>query len=129
MIAVPTAVCNRRLATVPNGSYNLSFDLGGLSGSNANYSITASAGNASQTFTYNPFLGGSNYGSFNMDFTATGDSAVISLIGAASGSGNYIALDNVSVTSVASATPAPSALLTALLGVVPGVMLLRRRRK
>ena len=32
-------------------------------------------------------------------------------------------------TSGASATPAPSALVTTLIGIVPGVMLLRRRRK
>ncbi len=41
--------------------------------------------------------------------------------------GRILTLDNV-IRETASATPAPSALLTALIGIIPGVMLLRRRK-
>lgn len=42
---------------------------------------------------------------------------------------NGITIDNVRLTKRSSSVPAPGSLFTVLIGVVPGVLLLRRRRK
>jgi hypothetical protein len=89
------------IATTVGDSYDLTFDLGVYQGSEI-YSgpieVSATAGAASQDFTYNPPGQGNQWGGFSLAFTATSTSTAISLQGIEGD--EYIGLDNVAVNSV-----------------------------
>jgi hypothetical protein len=121
--AAPYGGVTQTIATTPGTAYALGFDLVTYE-SDARYrgpiSVTATAGNTSQTFTFVPLTGstGPQSGHFILPFIATGASTVITLQGT---SGNQlIGLDNVTV-------PEPTAL--GLMAVVGGCLTLRRRAR
>jgi len=103
--------------TVKNGSYTVTFDLGGGNG----VSIAASAGSSSQTFTGASLSGATSWEQQSLSFVANGPSTLLSLVGTNS-VGNYIGLDHVQLTfnGVVATTPLPGSVLmfgTALLGL------------
>jgi hypothetical protein len=104
------------IATTSGQSYILGFDLGGnlIYGSSAE--LLASAGSTSSSFTFTPADNVQEWKHFELQFTATSSSTLVSLLGTGNG-GNYIGLDNVSVNSV-SATPEPTSIVLAALGVL-----------
>lgn len=113
--AVPYGGVTQTVTTVPGTAYRLSYDLG-VRQDDARFagpiSVTAMAGPASATPTYNPAGSGVQWGTFTLDFTATAATTNVSFQGI---SGNqYIGLDNVQLSPV----PEPSALLLAGAGVL-----------
>ena len=101
----PYAGVSQTIATVAGASYQLTFELGSASQYGLPASVTASADSTSQTFTST--LGGTNNWQLEtLNFTATGTTTTISLVGAAGD--RYIGVDDVRVT--AAGTPAPLSL-------------------
>ena len=132
----PYGGVTQSIATTNGTSYHLSFALG-TNQNNSNYAgpvgATASAGGTSQSFTFTPAAGsvGNQWGTFGFDFTATGASTPITLTGVLSTGGQYIGLDNISVTPNA---PVPEASTTVSLGLLlalgmGGLVVAARRKK
>lgn len=131
----PYGGVDQSIVTISGDTYALTFDLGGSPRDGGTYSIDASAGSTSQTFNYTPTPGTAvnNWVSETLDFTATGSSTLISLLGTQSGGvEEYIGLDNADVEFVSgpSATPLPATLplFAGGLGVI-GLVTRRRKRK
>ncbi len=118
--AAPYGGVTQSIATTSGASYHLSFSLG-ADQTNPAYigpvGASASAGGTSQTFTFTPPVGsaGNQWGTFGLDFIATGSTTPITIIGTQSTGGQFIGLDNVSVTPNA---PVPEASTTVSLGLL-----------
>jgi hypothetical protein len=115
------------IATTPGATYLLQFDLGSSNLYGLPDSITASAGNASQTFTSTLNVG-NGWETESLSFTALGSSTVVNLTGNAGF--EYIGLDNVSVTLTSSPVPEPGSLTVIGLGLasIVGFGWARRRK-
>lgn len=115
------------ITTTPGSVYHLSFDLGSSSIWGLPSAIEASAASASELFT-STLTGSNNWQTASLNFTATGVTTTISLIGAVGY--NYIGLDNVSVTLGSGPPPSvsePGSLVLLGTGLL-GVGLICRRR-
>jgi MYXO-CTERM domain-containing protein len=126
-LGFPFAGVTQSITTQVGATYTLSFDLGGSTRWGLPDSITASAGNASQTFT-TPSTGTLNdWYHETLQFTATSSTTLITLQG--NSGGHYVGLDNVSV-ELGSPAPIPEpqtwALMAAGLAALAGLG--RRRR-
>lgn len=133
--AAPYGGVTQTITTTSGVSYHLSFALG-ADQSNGSYSgpvgVTATAGNAMQTFTFDPAtsepnLTGNLWQTEGLDFTANSASTAITLIGAQGK--QYIGLDSVSVTP----NPVPEASTTVSFGLLlmlglGGVMVAKKRK-
>lgn len=93
----PFGGVSQQIATTPGQTYVLTFALGSYTDrwGGPPVSITASAGDASQTFTDNDRTQQSTWTTEQMLFTATASSTLVTLTGAAGF--NYIGLDSVFV--------------------------------
>ena len=133
--SVPYGGVTQDIATTTGASYHLSFSLGADQSSDiyaGPVSAAASAGGGSQVFTFTPPPGsaGNQWGTFGLDFIATGSTTPITIIGTQSTGGQFIGLDNVSVTPNA---PVPEASTTISLGLLlmlglGGVTVAKKRR-
>ena len=132
----PYGGVTQSLATTNGASYHLSFSLG-ADQSNSSYAgpvgATASAGATSQSFTFTPGVdsAGNQWATFGFDFTATGTSTPVTITGILSTGGQYIGLDNVSVTPN---SPVPEVSMTVSLGLLlalglGGVVLTARKKR
>ncbi|MCZ2073466.1 MAG: DUF642 domain-containing protein [Bryobacterales bacterium] len=120
----PFGGVSQTITTVAGQQYMLSFYLGTYTArwGGPPVSISAAAGNASQTFTVSTTSIASTWTPFSMLFTATSPNTAVSLTGSAGL--RYIGLDNVSVESVGgSPIPEPGTYLM----VAGGLMLLAAR--
>ena len=132
----PYGGVTQTIATSNGTSYHLSFSLGSYQGNSiygGQVGAMASAGGASQNFTFTPAAGsmGNQWGTFGFDFTATGSSTPITITGTSTQGGQYIGLDNVSVTPNA---PVPESSTTVSLGLLlalgmGGMVAAKKRRK
>ena len=118
--SVPYGGITQNIATITGTSYHLSFALGADQSSSiysGPVSAAASAGGASQAFTFTPALGstGNQWGTFGLDFIAAGTSTPITFIGTLSTGGQFIGLDNVAVTQN---SPVPEASTTISFGLL-----------
>jgi hypothetical protein len=114
------------ITTVKGANYVLSFDLGGATQWGGTDTITACAGATCQLDSITAST--NQWDPETLDFTATGGSALISLIGY-DGSA-YIGLDNVSVTGSTIGTAVPEPVTHSLFGTGhAGAFALRRRKK
>lgn len=123
----PFSGVTQTIATNPGIAYQLSFDLGSSSRWGLPSAIQASAGSASKLFT-STLTGSDNWETETLNFTATGSTTVISLIGAVGQ--NDIGLDNVSVqlgNSPPPLVPEPASLVLLGFGAA-GIVLARRMR-
>lgn len=129
--AAPFGGVAQSISTVVGAQYALSFDLG--SGANSAAAIEAIAGTGDQTFTstIEPTVG---WQTETLDFTATGTSTLISLLGITASNGIYIGLDNVRLECTSAcgvaAVPEPSTwtmMLTGF-GAIGASIAWRRRR-
>lgn len=124
---------SQTIATTAGASYTLSFDLG-VDQADTRYNgpigVRASAGSATQDFVGVTSAGaGSQWTGLTLGFTATSSSTVISILGlqahgaaGATGGGQYIGLDNVSVDGTTTppppiSTPEPASLLVLTAGL------------
>lgn len=128
LFSAPYGGVTQTVTTVSGQQYHLAFNLGteespGSPATHGPVSVLASAGSTSLPFTFNPGGTGTQWGEFGFDFTATGSSTPISIVGTATTGGAYIGLDLVSVTLV----PEPSGYALAAVGFV-GLLLARRSR-
>lgn len=121
--AAPYGGVRQTVTTEAGKTYALSFDMGSNPIYGNTISVLASAGNSSATIRLVTQGTGQQWQRKSLNFTAGSDSTLISLQGVVP-SGAHIGLDNVSVSLV----PAPGALLTMCLGVIPGITCLRRRK-
>lgn len=128
----PYAGVLQSIATQVGATYRLSFDLGSIVSGN-DTSLRASAGSTFQDFLFTRTGVGSEqqWGSFSLDFVATGSNTAIALKGLSTASGNNIGLDNARVILLSDATgspavPEPSAALLFLPAL--GVLALLKRR-
>ncbi len=121
LFAPPYGGVSQTIATVIGQPYRLSFGLGtqeAIANDRGPISVSASAGGTTLPFTFAPAGSGVQWGEFGFDFTATGTSTLISIVGTATTGGAYIGLDRASVVAV----PRPSlSILTA--GGVGGAVL------
>jgi len=121
----PFSGVTQTISTTDGAHYSLTFDLG----SSANYGlpsgITASAGGTSQVFTSTSVLD-SVWTTETLNFTASGASTVISLVGEQGV--DYIGLDNVDVVETSGPIPEPAAWAIMMSGLF-GVGALARRRR
>jgi hypothetical protein len=100
--SAPYGGVQQTITTTIGQPYLMQFDLGTNPIYGATLNVTASAGATAQTFTFT--TGVSGYGTYQLNFTASAASTLISFVGV-DPSGNGIGLDNVSVTAI----PEPSA--------------------
>jgi hypothetical protein len=108
---------SQTIATTAGATYQLTFDLGSATQWGVEDGLTASAGSTSQVFTSVNTTTTDTWTSEVLDFTATGSSTLISLVGASGQS--YIGLDNVDVVQTGiSATPLPTTWLMMLGGLL-----------
>jgi hypothetical protein len=114
---VPFGGVQQTIATASGQSYILGFDLGGNLDYNLGNSpeVLASADGTSASFTFTPAAHVQEWKHFELPFTATSSSTLVSLLGTSTG-GAYIGLDNVSVNEV-SATPEPPTMVLAAFGL------------
>ena len=123
------------VATTAGTEYELQFYLGTDISQTGTYSIDACGGSTCQTFSVNvaTVTGGTPVNAWTLetlDFTATGASSVISLLGNGSGGNqDYIGLDTVSLNSIATATTPLPAALPLFAGGLAGMGLFGWRRK
>lgn len=129
--SLPYGGVAQTIATTPGAQYVLSFDIG-ADQSAGTYggpmSVAASAGSTAGSFTFTAPVGslGNYWGEFDLPFTATGASTAITLTGTSSAGGQYLGLDNVSVT----AAPEPSQSAALGIGFLSlGAMVLRARKR
>jgi hypothetical protein len=126
----PYGGVSQTIATSAGSSYQLSFDLGDDQGDNGGYdsdAITATADSTSQTFYSSTDPSTDDWTTQTLDFTATGPTTTISLIGAQGWS--FIGLDNVSVTLTSNPSTAPEPTSLALFGAgLASLGLIRRKR-
>jgi hypothetical protein len=123
--SVPYGGVSQAIATNAGYTYHLSFDLGASTlASNPTSKVTAIAGGTSNSYSLTA-SNGLLWQTFGFDFTATGSSTVISLLGD-NPNGNYVGLDNVHVTLVG--VPEPTGLALLGLGLGGAFAALRRRR-
>jgi hypothetical protein len=117
--SAPHGGVSQTITTTVGENYTLSVDLGvynpTLSGP---ITVRASAGTASQDFTYNPAGAGNQWQTFSLAFVANSVNTPVAITGI-SGS-KYIGVDNVSVV------PIPGAVLLGLLGLSAAGIKLRR---
>jgi Protein of unknown function (DUF642)/PEP-CTERM motif len=130
--SAPFASVSQTINTVAGNSYRLTFDLGSSTSWGIQDGITATAGGTSQTFTStNPGGPGqaNDWEIETLNFTATGSSTLISLVGDSGQS--YIGLDNVDVEQTSmGAVPEPSTWAMMILGFFGvGFMAYRRRNQ
>lgn len=86
--------------TKPGQQYRFSLALGSFEGTSAYrgpVTATVSLGDEVQSFTLNPPGAGNQWSTFTSEFTATASATPIAIVGRASGGGQYLGLDNVSV--------------------------------
>jgi len=102
----PFGGVSQSIPTIPGQQYELSFYLGTYTQrwGGPPVSITASAGNASSTFTVATTSTASTWTPFSMHFMATAANTPVTLIGSAGF--QYIGLDNLSVENIGG-TPIP----------------------
>lgn len=121
--------------TVPGGIYNVSFSMAGNPDGGVK-TITATAAAATANFTFNTAgFSGTNMGwaPRSFQFTATGASTTLTILGGIQGGGSSCAgaaLDNVAVTLLASpqtAVPLGGGFWAALALMLAGVFALRKR--
>lgn len=111
----PYGGVEQSIATTPGDQYQLSFDLGGFDTGHT-YSVNVGTGGVGPTtISYTPasaYPYGNDWAPETLDFTATGLTTLIAIVGDASPVlGSYIGLDNVSVAPVGgAATPLPTTL-------------------
>jgi hypothetical protein len=125
----PYGGVSQSIVTIAGDTYSLTFDLGSSSVYGVQDGITATAGNASQTFTSTNSGTDNNYWETEtLNFTASGASTLIDFVGA-SGHAD-IGLDNVDVEQTGvSAVPEPSTWAMMILGFCGlGFMAYRRKQ-
>jgi hypothetical protein len=130
----PFGGVTQTIATTPGAPYKLSFELGSYTArwGGPPVSITASAGSTSLPFTDDATHTASTWTPETLDFTATGTSTVITLLGSAGF--NYIGLDNVDVecarsTGCSGGTGVPEPATLSLLGLGLTILGIARRRR
>ena len=125
----PFAGMSQTIATIPGGTYSLSFDLGSSTFWGRPDSITASAAGTLQTFTAPTTGGNDDWQSVLMEFVASSTTTTVLLQGASGF--NYIGLDNVDVEFVSGPgpIPIPEPTTLALLGLGLASLAVARPRK
>jgi hypothetical protein len=124
--SAPYGGVTQTVDTVLGNFYTLGFDLISFE-SDSRYrgpvALTASAGSVSQTFTFTPPAGSTGVRSshFTLPFTATGTTTKLTLQGTLSTGGQFLGLDNVTLT------PEPASLGLGIFSAAGFV--LRRRRQ
>jgi hypothetical protein len=135
--SVPYGGVTQNIATTIGASYSLAFSLGADQSSSiysGPVSAMASAGGTSQAFTFAPAANstGNVWQAFGLNFTATSSSTPITIIGTQTAGGQFIGLDNVSVTQNPAAVPEASTTvsfgLLLMLGL-GGMTVAAKRRK
>ena len=106
----PYAGVSQTLTTTPGQVYRLSFSLGAdedVFAYRGPVSVMAIAGAVSNVFTLTPTNGatGNVWTNFALDFTATTNATLLTLVGTAATGGAYLGLDNVSVIPLTAAPP------------------------
>jgi Protein of unknown function (DUF642)/PEP-CTERM motif len=134
----PFGGVTQSIATTAGDNYALTFYLGSYTArwGGPPVSIIASAGSTSETFTDSALTVASTWTLETLDFTASGSTTAITLIGVSGV--NYIGLDNVDVECVSTAgcgtssgggTSVPEPATLALFGIgLAGLAFARRRR-
>jgi hypothetical protein len=100
--ALPFGGVTQMLTTQPNEGYRLRFSLGSdedRSPYRGPMSVAVTIGTETRNFTFTPAGTGNQWGEFIWDFTATTASTPLTFIGTSSAGGQYLGLDNVSVSS------------------------------
>jgi hypothetical protein len=132
----PFGGVTQTIATTPGAPYKLTFELGSYTArwGGPPVSITGSAGSISELFTDAATHSASTWTPETLDFTATGTSTVITLLGSAGI--NYIGLDNVDVEcartggcSSGGGTGVPEPATLSLLGLGLTMLGIARRRR
>ena len=122
----PFAGVAQTFATIPGALYSMTFDLGSSTHWGRPDGLTASAGNASLTFTA-PTTGTNNdWQRESMAFTALASATTLLLQGVSGF--NYIGVDNVSVELISAPIPEPETWALMLAGVSALATIARRRR-
>jgi hypothetical protein len=127
--AAPYDGVSQTISTIAGHTYSLTFALGSSTSWGIQDAITATAGSASQTFTStNDNTNANDWETETLNFTATGSSTLISLVGFSGQS--YIGLDNVDVEQTGvGAVPEPSTWAMMILGFCGmGFMAYRRKQ-
>ena len=119
--SAPYSGVTQTIATTAGQTYHFSFALGVDQGDtrySGPVSATATVGDVSQTFTLTPDPNNqfNQWQTFGYDFTGRDTSTDVRIIGISTAGGQYIGLDNVSVTS--NANPVPEASTTVSLGLL-----------
>jgi Protein of unknown function (DUF642)/PEP-CTERM motif len=126
----PYGGVTQTLTLIQGNAYTLSFDVGSQEsnfGFRGPVAVRAVVGSLDQVFTFTPMGGsvGQQWGTFTSSFTANDASTVLTFSGVTATGGFYIGLDNVSVTT--SVAPEPGTLALLALGMVGGIVALRRK--